>query len=71
MRTLIGFNTTSKQESQKEMSKVSNPIIKQHAIVELEKLNNIICGEEFQRYSPNDKQQILIEFAQLSILAYK
>ena len=68
MRTAIGFNTTSKKEAQKELDKGYTEGFKNQAQAKFIGLNNIICSDEFGAYTVEYRQQILREFAQISVV---
>ncbi len=81
MRTLIGFDTASKKQAQKELNKKSNGKVqqaqedvsmdklKQQTVQRLSQLGGVICSNEFQKYPQEQRQQILLDFAYFSKVA--
>lgn len=80
MRTVIGFNTPSKEKLQKELNAQSQNTPQSQAIIDADKLKmetiqrlsqlgDVICSNAFQQYPPQQRQQILLDFAYYSKVA--
>jgi len=77
-RNIIGFDTPSKAKAQKELSKGTQkekPIelnmdkLKQETLVRLSSLGNLITSNDFIKYEPQQRQQILLDFTYYSKVA--
>lgn len=83
MRNAIGFDTPSKRKATEEMNnqqvsnqqesvvnaQVSKERLRAETIQKINQLGNVICSDEFQRYSLEQKQVILMDFAYFSKVA--
>ena len=81
MRTVIGFNTPSKEKLQEELNAQSDAPqmqmnlqgdaqkLKMETIQRLSQLGDAICSDKFQQYPPQQRQQILLDFAYYSKVA--
>ena len=83
MRNVIGFDTPSKRKAIEEMDANSNAQesqmnrgvgmnlerLRAETIHRLSRLGDVICSDEFQKYSAHQKQQILMDFAYYSKVA--
>lgn len=83
MRTLIGFTTPSKEKAQAELDAQTEnqpsqmqmnqqgdiQKLKMETIERLSQLGDVICSDNFQKYPPQQRQQILLDFAYYSKVA--
>jgi len=81
MRNAIGFDTPSKaklqaelnaqpQEPQMQMNlQVDAQKLKAETMQRLSQLGNVICNDGFSQYPPQQRQQILLDFAYYSKVA--
>jgi len=82
MTNVVGFDTPSKklaiaeaepkaQNASQEIptSEVNNERLKQETLQRLSQLGKVICSNNFQQYPPQQRQQILLDFAYFSKVA--
>ena len=82
VRNIIGFDTPSKAKAQEELnsqSSKSNPLagmgrgdsekVKMETIQRLQTIGNVITSDEFQKYPPTQRQQLLLDFTYYSKVA--
>jgi len=85
MNNVIGFDTPSKRKAiaEKGNQQENNPQeiqmnggtgmnlerLKAETIQRLSQLGDVICSNDFQRYAPQQRQQILLDFAYYSKVA--
>ena len=78
IRNIIGFDTPSKAKAQKDLSKGAKkekPVelninkLKQETINRVSSLANLIVSNDFVKYEPIQRQQILMDFTYYSKVA--
>jgi hypothetical protein len=77
MRNLIGFDTPSKRSAMKEQDSIASEKevcvdmekLKMETISRLYRLGQVICSNEFQKFSQHQKQELLREFSYYSKVA--
>ena len=82
MRNLIGFNTPSKEQAQEDlnaqtesapmpqgMEGMNTERLKQETLMRLQQLGDVITSPQYGEYAPQQKQQILMDFAYYSKVA--